>query len=145
MMDPAAVGEFVRSYHDRLDAHLSAEDARREGLRKDLARIDKEVDALVSAVKAGILSDRLQAEFDRLEGNERAIEQEHATEPPPPVRLHPNLAGTAPRRSWSAVSGQPCGRLRVRTEVVGSSPFTIAASRVQRLSATASEMRPIAC
>ena len=43
-------------------------------------------------LKAGILSDTLQAEFSRLEGNKRAIEQELATEPPPPIRLHPNLA-----------------------------------------------------
>ena len=92
LMDPALVGEFIRSYHDRLNAHLSAEDIRRESLRKDLARIDKELDALVSAVKAGILSDRLQAEFDRLEGSRRAIEHELATDPPPPIRLHPNLA-----------------------------------------------------
>ena len=46
------------------------------------------------AVKAGLLSDTLQAEFSQLEGNKRAIEQELATEPPPPIRLHPNLAET---------------------------------------------------
>ena len=92
LMDPVLVKEFIRSYHDRLNEGLGAEDTRRDGLRKELSRIDRELQALVSAVKAGILSDTLQAEFSQLEGNKRAIEQELAAEPPPPVRLHPNLA-----------------------------------------------------
>ena len=94
LMAPDLVREFIRSYHDRLNERLGAEDARREGLRKKLSRIDRELAALVAAVKAGLLSDTLQAEYSQLEGNKRAIEQELATEPPPPVRLHPNLAET---------------------------------------------------
>ena len=53
--------------------------------------------------------------------------------------------GHARPNNGGVVSGQPCGRLRVHTEMVGSSPFTIVASRVLRLPATASEMRPTAC
>ena len=55
------------------------------------------------------------------------------------------LASIAPGRSRFAVSCQPRGRQRVHTEMVGRSTIMMAASRVQRLSATAPEMRPIAC
>ncbi len=92
LMDPALVKEFIRSYHDRLNGRLTAETSRREGLQKQLAKINKELESLVSAVKAGIQSDTLKAEFERLEQNKRVIEQELAAEPPPPIRLHPNLA-----------------------------------------------------
>ena len=92
LMDPAMVREFIRSYHDRLDGSLSAETSRREDVRRQLAKINKELEALVSAVKAGIQSDTLKDEFERLEQSKRMIEQELAEEPPPPVRLHPNLS-----------------------------------------------------
>jgi len=92
LMDAALVGEFIRSYHDSLNERLRAEDSRRDDLRKELFKIDRELEALVSAVKAGLLSDTLQSEFQRLERDKKATEHELATEPPPPVRLHPNLA-----------------------------------------------------
>ena len=74
------------------ERRFAAEDSRRQGLRKQLSKINKELEALVAAVKAGILSDTLQAEFEHLERDKRVIEQELATEPPPPIHLHPNLA-----------------------------------------------------
>ena len=92
LMDPVLVREFIRSYHDNLNGRFAAEDSRRQGLRKQQSKINKELESLVAAVKAGILSDTLQAEFERLERNKRAIEQEFATDPPPPIHLHPNLA-----------------------------------------------------
>ena len=92
LMDPVLVREFIRSYHDSLNGRFAAEDSRRQGLRKQLSKINKELEALVAAVKAGILSDTLQAEFEHLERDKRVIEQELATEPPPPIHLHPNLA-----------------------------------------------------
>ena len=91
LMDPALVKEFIRSYHDRLDGCLVDETSRREDLQKQLAKVKKDLEALVSAVKAGIQSDTLKDEFERLESSKRVIEQELAEEPPPPVRLHPNL------------------------------------------------------
>ena len=92
LMDPVLVREFIRSYHDNLNGRFAAEDSRRQGLRKQLSKINKELESLVAAVKAGILSDTLQAEFEHLERDKRVIEQELATEPPPPIHLHPNLA-----------------------------------------------------
>ena len=92
LMDPVLVREFIRSYHDNLNGRFAAEDSRRQGLRKQLSKINKELESLVVAVKAGILSDTLQAEFEHLERDKRVIEQELATEPPPPIHLHPNLA-----------------------------------------------------
>ena len=38
LMDPALVGEFIRSYHDSLNGRFAAEDSRRQGLRKQLSK-----------------------------------------------------------------------------------------------------------
>ena len=47
---------------------------------------------MISAIKSGIKSDTLQDEFERLEGDKLSTEEKLATEPPPPIQLHPNLA-----------------------------------------------------
>ncbi|MDE0006010.1 MAG: hypothetical protein OXQ29_25240 [Rhodospirillaceae bacterium] len=94
-MGSVLVRENVRAQHHNLNEHLSAEDSRRDGLRNELSRIDKEFDALVAAMKVGILSDTPQSEFERLKRSKRAIEQDLATEAieaPPTIGLHPNVA-----------------------------------------------------
>ena len=85
-MGSVLVRENVRAQHHSLNEHLSAEDSRRDGLRNELSRIDKEFDALVAAMKVGILSDAPQSEFERLERSKRAIEAL------PTIGLHPNVA-----------------------------------------------------
>ena len=57
-----------------------------------MARIKQEIGELIKAIKAGIQSPTLQAEFDELEARKAALEDELASDPPPPVRLHPNLS-----------------------------------------------------
>ena len=93
LMDPELVKEFIQSYHDTLNEHLATANSRNVCLQKQLSKINKELEALVAAVKAGIRSLTLQAEFEHLEHNKQVIAQELATEPPPPIQLHPNLAG----------------------------------------------------
>ena len=93
LMDPELVKEFIQSYHDTLNEHLATANSQNVCLQKQLSKINKELEALVAAVKAGIRSLTLQAEFEHLEHNKQVIAQELATEPPSPIQLHPNLAG----------------------------------------------------
>ena len=92
LMDPELVKEFIWSYHDTLNNHLAAVNSRREDLQKQLAKINKELEVLFVAVKAGIRSVTHQAELEHLEHSKQVITLELATEPPPPIQLHPNLA-----------------------------------------------------
>lgn len=54
LMGSVLVRENVRAQHHSLNEHLSAEEPRRDGLRKELSRIDKELDALIAAVKVAL-------------------------------------------------------------------------------------------
>ena len=92
LMDPALVKEFIRSYHEEIIQHQANESSRRDRLLARLAKVEKELDALITAVKSGINSETLKAEFERLEQEKLGVEEELKTEPPPPIRLHPNLA-----------------------------------------------------
>ena len=92
LMEPSLVKEFIKAYHQELNTHLAGETGRRDQLSSQLRKVTKELDELVSAIKAGIRSSTLQAEFQVLENRKEILEEDLKTEPPPPIRFHPNLS-----------------------------------------------------
>ena len=65
-----------------------------------LAEVRRKLDGLIDALAEGYRAPGLQQRLDDLETRKAALEQELAADPPPPVRLHPNLPrSTGPRSS----------------------------------------------
>ncbi len=92
LMEPGLLKEFIAEYHRQLNSRQATREAEWRTREKELARIKQEIGELIKAIKAGIHSPTLQAEFDELEARKAALEDELASDPPPPVRLHPNLS-----------------------------------------------------
>ena len=92
LMDPDLVKEFVAEYHRELN-RLNAGLEHAHALKKDeLVRIERQIRALVDAIKDGIRTPTMREELLALEARkvELAAALEHAPAPAP--RLHPKLA-----------------------------------------------------
>ena len=92
LMAPEMVKEFVAAYHGEVNRHRREETAARAGKERELAEVRRKLDGLIDAIAEGIRGPGLQQKLDDLEARRAALEGELAADPPPPVRLHPNLA-----------------------------------------------------
>ena len=92
LMHPDLVKEFAAEYHRELN-RLNASREHAHAIKTDeAARIDRQVRALVEAIKDGMRTPSMKQELLALEARkaELAVALEHA--PPPAPRLHPKLA-----------------------------------------------------
>ncbi len=92
LMHPDLVKEFVAEYHREINAQLSSREAGRKSLERDLARTKQEIGRIIEAIKAGVRAASVQEELEVLEARKAELEHELRTDPPAPVRLHPNLS-----------------------------------------------------
>ena len=86
------VEEFVAAFHEEVNRQRRDETAARAGKERELAEVTRKLDKLIDALTEGYRAPGLQQRLDDLESRKAALEQELAADPPPPVRLHPNLA-----------------------------------------------------
>jgi site-specific DNA recombinase len=91
-MAPELVEEFVAAFHEEVNRLRRDETAARAGKERELAEVRRKLDGLIDAVAEGLRAPGLQQRLDGLEARKANLEQELAADPPPPVRLHPNLA-----------------------------------------------------
>jgi hypothetical protein len=92
LMAPEMVEEFVTAYHEEVNRHRREATATRTAKERDLAEVTRKLDKLIEALIEGYRAPGLQQKLDDLEARKAALEQDLAADPPPPVRLHPNLA-----------------------------------------------------
>jgi len=92
LMAPELVEEFVAAYHEEVNRARRDATAARVGKERELGEVNRKLDKLIDAITEGIRAPGLQQRLDDLEGRKAALERELAADPPPPVRLHPNLA-----------------------------------------------------
>jgi site-specific DNA recombinase len=92
LMAPEMVEEFVAAFHEEVNRARRDETAARAGKERELGEVRRRLDKLIEALIEGYRADGLQQRLDDLEARKAALEQELAADPPPPVRLHPNLA-----------------------------------------------------
>ena len=92
LMAPELVEEFVGAYHEEVNRQRRDETAVRAGKERALAEVTRRLDKLIEALIEGYRTAGLQQRLEELEARKAALEQELAADPPPPVRLHPNLA-----------------------------------------------------
>jgi len=82
------VEEFVTAYHEEVNRHRRGQTAARMGKERELAEVTRKLDKLIEGYRTAGLQQRLED----LEARKAALEKDLAADPPPPVRLHPNLA-----------------------------------------------------
>jgi site-specific DNA recombinase len=92
LMTPEMVEEFVTAYHEEVNKHRREATAARAGKERELAEVTRKLDKLIEALIEGYRTAGLQQRLEELEARKAAFEQELASDPPPPIRLHPNLA-----------------------------------------------------
>ena len=91
-MAPEMVEEFVAAYSEEVNRHRREATAARAGKERALAEVRRKLDKLIEALIEGYRAPGLQQKLEELEARKAALEQELTADPPPPVRLHPNLA-----------------------------------------------------
>jgi hypothetical protein len=92
LMLPDMVEEFVAAFHEEVNRARRDETAAWAGKERELAEVRRKLDGLIDALAEGYRAPGLQQKLDDLEARKAALEQALGAEPPPTVRLHPNLA-----------------------------------------------------
>ncbi len=92
LMHPDLVKEFIAEYHRELNRLGATQEGARRQAKRGLESVGREIREIIDAIKSGIRGPTMAAELAALEESKEALERELASEPPSPVRLHPNLA-----------------------------------------------------
>jgi DNA invertase Pin-like site-specific DNA recombinase len=92
LMHPDLVKEFIAEYYREFNRLAATRDAERQGAKRQLAKVEREIREMIDAIKSGIRSPTMAAELDTLEERKSALQKDMDGPPAPPVRLHPNLA-----------------------------------------------------
>ena len=92
LMHPALVKEFILEFHREVNRVASEQEAGHQRVEADLRRVEREIRAIIDAIKSGIRNASMAAELDALEARKQDLQERLTHAPPPPVRLHPNLA-----------------------------------------------------
>ena len=92
LMHPDLVKEFIAEYYREFNRLAATRDAERQGAKRQLAKVEREIGEMIDAIKSGIRSPTMAAELDTLEERKSALQKDMDGPPAPPVRLHPNLA-----------------------------------------------------
>ena len=92
LMEPELVKEFVSEYHRELNRLNSSAEQEVDRARRDLDKVDREMDRLVQAIKDGVKASRVVEELDALEQKKVELAAKVQQAPARAPRLHPNLA-----------------------------------------------------
>jgi site-specific DNA recombinase len=92
LMAPEAIKEFVAEFHREINRHSAQIRSQAEAARRDLEKVEREIHALVEAVKRGAFSTALQRELSALESRQADLIARAAGPAPAPVTFHPNAA-----------------------------------------------------
>ena len=92
LMHPDLVKEFIAEYHREINRANAEHQAAREGHKDELARVDRQIRAIIEAIKEGLRTPTMKDELLALESRKAELRSALAEPAAPPIRLHPNLA-----------------------------------------------------
>jgi site-specific DNA recombinase len=81
LMDPEAVKAFVAEFHREINRLTAEKRSQAEGKRREVEKVEREIQALVEAVKRGAFSAALQRELTTLEARHVDLTREAAALP----------------------------------------------------------------
>lgn len=93
LMAPELVEEFIREFHAELNRAAAGQAAQHAASARKLQAVDRQIDALVTAIANGMNSPSVAARLTALEAERAKLEHTHTTSQAPSIRMHPNLAG----------------------------------------------------
>ena len=91
LMRDDLVGLFIAEFKAELDRITAGANEGVEVARREIATVERQIRAIIEAVKQGFASSTLRDELDLLEGRKAELSRA-ATRPAPVPVLHPNLA-----------------------------------------------------
>ena len=91
-MAPELVEEFVRAIQKEINLQRRDDQALHDIKKRELTDVTRKLNGLIDAIADGLRAPGLQQRLDELEARRVQLEQDLATRPTTPVRLHPNLA-----------------------------------------------------
>lgn len=92
LLDPALMQEFAAEYHRELNRLSASRNRDRDRHEAELARVTRQVRAIIEAIKEGIRTPGMKEEMLQLESRKAELEQLLAEAPPPAPTLHPAMA-----------------------------------------------------
>lgn len=90
MLDPELFADFCEAFTDELNRGRRAQRVALANAKRDLTSVERQLSAIVEAVKGGMVSRTITAELRALEARQDEL-QALVTAPPPPS-LHPKMA-----------------------------------------------------
>ena len=91
-MQRELVKEFAAEYHRELNRLNAAREDTYAQQKEELARIERQIRAIVEAIKEGLRTPAMKEELLALEARKSALSVELKDAPAPAPRLHPRLA-----------------------------------------------------
>lgn len=91
LLQPELVAEFVRTYHTEVNRVAAEAEASRTSVDRRLAKIKKQIDALLDSFAEGLRSQSMKDRLEALEAEKVNLEQLTKQPAPTPLRLHPRL------------------------------------------------------
>jgi site-specific DNA recombinase len=91
LMRDELVNLFIAEFKAELDRITAGANAGMEAARREIATVERQIRAIIEAVKQGFASSTLRDELDVLERRKDELSRS-ATRPAPVPVLHPNLA-----------------------------------------------------
>jgi site-specific DNA recombinase len=92
LMDPELVKEFAAEYHRELNRLNSAREGEHDRKRGELDRVERQLRAIINAIKDGLRTPGMRDELFSLEERKATLVAEIEHAPPPSPRLHPKIA-----------------------------------------------------
>ncbi len=92
LMDPALFREFCDEFTNEMNRLRMEAGATLEVARREIVRIDRELDTLLDLILKGGAADRINAQMVQLEARKADLERALAAAEEPPPLLHPEMA-----------------------------------------------------
>ena len=92
LMQPELVREFAAEYHRELNRLNAAREGAYAQQKEELARVDRQIRAIIEAIKEGMRTPGMKDELAALEARKTELAAEVKQAPEPAPRLHPRLA-----------------------------------------------------
>jgi site-specific DNA recombinase len=98
LMTPELAKEFAAEYHRELNRLNAMRAGKHEQASAELERIQRQITAIIEAIKDGLRTPSMKAELLALEARKEELSTEIKQVPAPLPRLHPKLAGLYQQR-----------------------------------------------
>lgn len=92
LMAPDAVKAFVAEFHREINRRNAERRAQSDLIRRDTEKVDREIQAIVEAIKRGAFSAALQRELSMLEARQADFVRQAQAPAPAAVTIHPNAS-----------------------------------------------------